>query len=330
MALRDSPETLMRGEIVDRSEQKGRVVTSGPQHQVARSAQNSAYLLAGVMLMVKVSLSAVWLKDTSTDTTLAALSGKNSVVLGHGDAIPVLVSGLANGHIIPLAVALPVFAVLLWGVAFFRRLGMSSVATRLATVFDVFPGRHEWRSAYSAVNGSSVPVSDYFRLYTARIRTITLTNAWAKLNPAPQTGNDKRLMGFRSHFAPTPNRVLDLASVRAEDYVAAVIVGLEAHLTFWARLFRAHRFSRLQVSRTARRIASASFTCQRSAKSSRVFRSSLERSRCNCNSLGCICSHSRPNRYPLSIGEKENLHETFRGLLPQAGVRMTQTEGGAQ
>ena len=92
----------------------------------------------------------------------------------------------------------------------------------------------------------------------------------------------------------------------------------------------AHRFSRLHVSRTARRIASASFTCQRSAKSSRVFRSSLERSRCNCNSLGGICSHSRPNRYPLSIGEKENLHETFRGLLPQAGVRMTQTEGGAQ
>lgn len=85
-----------------------------------------------------------------------------------------------------------------------------------------------------------------------------------------------------------------------------------------------HRFSRLQVSRTARRIASASFTCQRSAKDSRVFRSSLERSKCNCNSLGCIvCSHYVPKQSPCQ-GAKGEGNENFRGHLPrERGGRLT-------
>jgi len=89
------------------------------------------------------------------------------------------------------------------------------------------------------------------------------------------------------------------------------------------RSLRVHRFSRLQVSRTARRIASASDTRQYSARFSRILRSSLEMLISSGWSFGCCIFNSniRPisqKNQPLS-GVRRRIYDGFQGFSPRRG-----------
>lgn len=304
MSLRDNPDALMINEVGSRRYRQGRVVTKVPKGMVA-SVAKQATDLSGRMVVInaKPPLFSPATRGIIADRATASLNGQHLGVLFPTHSV----TGLEVGGVVgilsglgPIQVSLLLTATDLASIL--KAISSASVRVEFldglnhaTSVAEFVPRRDNWRAG--AIAGKVSRESS------------------GGSEPAMAIGTFYRCRVFLagSHVIPHFSPREDCPAISARTVHGPV-----------------HRFSRLQVSRTARRIASASFTCQRSAKSSRVFRSSLERSRCNCNSLGCICSHSRPNRYPLSIGEKENFHETFRGLLPQAGVRMTQTQGGAQ
>ena len=119
--------------------------------------------------------------------------------------------------------------------------------------------------------------------------------------PAPATGDLR------------PSAIEWVSSLRASGRVAQYVTRHEPlpAPTAGAEYRRTpHYFSRLKVSRTARRTASASFTRQRSASFSRFSRSSLERFTSNCRSLGCIYFKYRSDHrksQPLFRGKGESV-----------------------
>lgn len=201
---------------------------------VAWSAQDPTYPVAGVMLVVQMCLSAMWLKVALTDTTFATLLGKYSIELVHGDTVPTLIPGLANGSIVPLAVAGLVLAVFFGVIAFLDQPSASGLAACRATVLSNSPSGHERRPACGTVDGIESRNPDLSCFCSTRIRTIALTGAWVKLNAAAEAWNNNSITGFCSRVAIDPRAISHSASVRAEYCHSAIIVRLKRLFAFWA------------------------------------------------------------------------------------------------